>query len=283
MRHFLASLACATVCAAVCAAAPAKAEPEAEPEAGGVLSALEVDMQLVLAVDVSRSMSPRELEIQRRGYAEALTSDQVMSAILDGPLGRIAVTYVEWAGAGTQRVLIPWRLVESPSDAAEIARILLDTPRASARRTSISGGLVYAAALFEDSRYTSFRRVIDVSGDGPNNQGIPVTAARDSVIADGITINGLPLMTREGNGATWHLDDLDLYYQNCVIGGVGAFMIPVFDWDEFPAAVRRKLVLEIADSGETFADLLVPVQDRGYDCLVGERRWRAQGMDWNMP
>ncbi len=253
-------------------------------ETGGREPKLEVDLQLVLAVDVSRSMSPRELEIQRRGYAEALTSEQVMSAILDGPLGRIAVTYVEWAGSGTQRVLVPWRLVESPSDAAEIARILLDTPRATARRTSISGGLVYAAAQFEESAYTSFRRVIDVSGDGPNNQGIAVSAARDSVVGEGITVNGLPLMTREGNGATWHLDDLDLYYQNCVIGGVGAFMIPVNDWTEFPDAVRRKLVLEIADAGsDPLAGLLVPVQDRGYDCLVGERRWRAQGMDWNMP
>jgi hypothetical protein len=253
----------------------------AETEGGA--AAMEVDMQLVLAVDVSRSMSPRELEIQRRGYAAALTSDQVMGAILDGPLGRIAITYVEWAGSGSQRVLVPWRLVESPSDAAEIARLLLETPRSSARRTSISGGMLYAAALFEESRYTSFRRVIDISGDGPNNQGIAVTVARDSVIAEGITVNGLPLMTREGNGATWHLDDLDLYYQNCVIGGVGAFMIPVRDWDEFPAAVRRKLVLEIADVGGTFADLVVPVQDRGYDCLVGERRWRAQGRDWEMP
>lgn len=242
---------------------------------------LEVDVELVLAVDVSRSMTPRELEIQRRGYAEALVSDEVVSAIRRGPLGRVALTYVEWAGE--QRVLVDWTLLQSRADARNFARQLTAAFDPSLRRTSISGALDFAAGLFEGNGFAGLRRVIDVSGDGPNNQGRPVEAARDDVLARGIVINGLPLMTREGMGSRWHLDDLDEYYRHCVIGGPGAFVIPVLEWRHFPQAVRRKLVLEIADGREVpvvQANAVRPTAS-AYDCLIGEKIWQRMQEDWN--
>ncbi len=251
------------------AALPARAETE-------------VDMELVLAVDVSRSMSPVELEIQRRGYAEALVSDEVLSAIADGYTGRIALTYMEWAGDGATRVVVDWTLVGSRADAQAVAAELLAHRPYGLRRTSISGALTAAVRLFEDNGFTSFRQVIDVSGDGPNNHGGPVTRARDAAVAAGIVINGLPLMTEDAYGGMWHLDDLDTYYAECVIGGPGAFVIPVRDWSEFPAAVRRKLVLEIA-ALPLPAERIVPVQARppSYDCLIGEKIWQRNRGQWD--
>ncbi len=240
----------------------------------------EVDVELVLAVDVSRSMSPYELEIQRRGYAEALTSDSVLAAIADGFLGRIALTYVEWAGSGSAQVVVDWMLIASRSDAERFAETLTAHFHPSLRRTSISGALLFSAGLFDDNGFSTFRRVIDVSGDGPNNHGLPVPNARDRVIAKGITVNGLPLMTRDGTGSMWDIDDLDRYYLNCVIGGPEAFVIPVHDWSQFPAAVRRKLVLEIAGGQPR----VIPAQARDttspdFDCLIGEKIWeRNRGL-----
>ena len=244
----------------------------------------EVDMELVLAVDVSRSMSPWELEIQRRGYAEALVSDEVVSAITDGFTGRIALSYLEWAGSGSTRVVVDWTLIESREDAERVAADLMAHTPSSLRRTSISGGIATAAAMFADNGFTAFRQVIDVSGDGPNNHGPPVTAARDAAVAQGIVINGLPLMTNDGFGGMWNLEDLDVYYLNCVIGGPGAFVIPVRDWSEFTAAVRRKLVLEIAGLPAVAVPRAVPARDvtpAAYDCLIGERIWeRNRRWDW---
>lgn len=242
----------------------------------------EVDVELVLAVDVSRSMSPFELEIQRRGYAEALTSDEVLAAISQGFIGQIGLTYVEWAGTGSKRVVVDWTVIATREDAERVAGILTSTFSPTLRRTSISGALDYASRLFDGNGLTSFRRVIDVSGDGPNNQGRPVTAVRDEVLAQGIVINGLPLMTRDGVGGMWHLDDLDQYYLNCVIGGPGAFVIPVYDWSQFAAAVRRKLVLEIAG----LPTRAIPAQyapPSAYDCLVGEKIWERNRSDWDLP
>jgi hypothetical protein len=240
----------------------------------------EVDVELVLAVDVSRSMSPYELEIQRRGYAEALTSDEVLGAIGDGFTGRIALTYVEWAAAGSTRVIVDWTLIETREDAERVAGVISANFSPSLRRTSISGAITFSAALFRDNGFTSFRQVIDISGDGPNNNGGPVTEARDAAIAQGIVINGLPLMTRDLYGGMWHLDDLDDYYLNCVIGGPGAFMIPVRDWSEFAAAVRRKLVMEIAG----LPPRVIPAQAQSsvsdYDCLIGERIWERNRGQW---
>ncbi|MEQ3726558.1 MAG: DUF1194 domain-containing protein [Tateyamaria sp.] len=234
---------------------------------------VEVDVELFLAVDVSRSMQPFELEIQRRGYAAALTSDEVQAAIGGGMLGRVAIAYVEWAGVDSQRVIVPWTLLESRAQAELIARQITSNFDDALRRTSISGALDYAATSIENNAFDGLRRVIDVSGDGPNNMGDTVTAARDRVLARGMTINGLPLMTKDDSiTSRYNIDDLDAYYTACVIGGSGAFVLPVTDWAEFEEAVRRKLVLEIASR---------PVPERlwraqslpTYDCLIGEKIW----------
>lgn len=230
---------------------------------------IEVDLELFLAVDVSRSMQPWELEIQRRGYAEALRSDDVAKAISSGLIGQIALTYVEWAGSGSQTVIVPWTLIKTPSDTADFADKLTAVFSDGMRRTSISGALRYAAESFETNTFKGLRRVIDVSGDGPNNMGPPVLPTRNLVASQGIIINGLPLMTTDAFSERWGIDDLDAYYENCVIAGPGAFVVPVFTWQEFAPAIKRKLILEIA--GITPEPRLQRVN--GYDCLVGEKIW----------
>jgi hypothetical protein len=243
-----------------------------------------VDIELVLAVDVSLSMSPDELEIQRQGYAAALTHDRVLEAIAQGVHGRIAVTYVEWAGSTTQHIVVPWTAISTRSDAERFVRQLSAKPPNSARRTSISGALEFGGDLFAESGFQSMKRVIDISGDGPNNQGSPVTGARDALIAQGITINGLPLMTNGGLASAYDVDDLDLYYKDCVIGGPGAFMVPVNDWSQFPEAVRRKLVLELAGGSAGDEAAHPPVQlaqaAPAYDCMIGEKLWRDRSWMW---
>ncbi|QBF31396.1 DUF1194 domain-containing protein [Thalassococcus sp. S3] len=242
----------------------------------------EVDVELFLAVDVSRSMSPDELEIQRRGYAEALQSSEVMAAIQNGLIGNIAITYVEWAGAYSQQVIVPWTKVATPEDAARVASRITSHFADGMRRTSISDALMYAAEDLERNHFEGLRRVIDVSGDGPNNQGRPVLHAREHVLSKGIIINGLPLMTQDALSSVWGIEDLDLYYQNCVIGGPGAFMIPVLDWDQFADAVRRKLVLEIAG----LPPRIVPAQmtaPADYNCLIGEEIWQRNRIYFDSP
>jgi hypothetical protein len=248
----------------------------ARPAPAWEVDGTEVDVELVLAVDVSLSVTPRELDIQRRGYAAAIASPEVMTAIRAGLLGRVAVTYMEWAGAGAQRILVDWTLIEGEADARAFAERLRTAPGNSLRRTSISDALSFAAGLFDGNGYTGLRRVIDISGDGPNNAGRPVVQARDAALARGIVINGLPLMTREGYGGRWDLEDLDLYYTDCVIGGPGAFVIPVTSWDAFAGAVRRKLVLEIAGrapAGQPRVWRASNPAPGGYDCLIGEKIW----------
>ncbi len=239
------------------------------------LRAEEVDLELLLLVDVSRSMSPAELEIQRRGYAEALTSDQVAAALGRTMTGRIALAYVEWAGESRQTTVRDWTLITRRDDLAAFAAILLANRTVTQSRTSIAAALRHGTALLEENRFEGLRRVIDISGDGPNNQGGLVTEARDAALARGITINGLPLLTRDGRGAAWRLDDLDVYYAHCVIGGPGAFVVPVTDWQDFTDAVTRKLVLEIA--GVAPERLIRAQQAAAYDCRVGERMWQGIG------
>ncbi|MEL6519932.1 MAG: DUF1194 domain-containing protein [Pseudomonadota bacterium] len=237
--------------------------------------AVEVDVELVLAVDASWSMTPREQEIQRRGYAEALTSEEVVSAITGGFLGRVALTYVVWSGHSTQDVVIDWTMISDRKDAEAFAELLISSPDGIYQRTSISGALLFAASRFENNGFVSNRQVIDVSGDGPNNDGTAVVPVRDALLERGIVINGLPLMTKEGRGQIFSLDDLDEYYRHCVIGGPGAFVLPVLDWEQFPMAVRQKLVLELADSsGSQFS--YTPTVSSGYDCLVGEKLWEKR-------
>ena len=220
---------------ALLAGSPVQAQP-AEP----------VDVELVLAVDVSLSMSPAELEIQRQGYAAALTHDAVLQAIADGTYGKIAVTYVEWAGQTSQHVIVPWTVIANRADAERVVEQLSAAPPNSARRTSISSALEFGGDLLAESGFDGAKRVIDISGDGPNNQGAAVNEVRDTLVRQGIVINGLPLMTNGGLGGAYDVANLDRYYTDCVIGGAGSFMIPVNDWTQFPEAIRRKLVLELA-------------------------------------
>lgn len=236
--------------------------------------ATEVDLELVLLVDVSRSMTPDELELQRRGYAEALVSQEVFQAIQKGLLQTVALTYVEWAG--TQEVVVPWRVVKTRLDLENFARELTTSFNPGLRRTSISGALDYGAYLLENNAYVGLRRVIDISGDGPNNMGPFVDRTRDEVLAKGIVINGLPLMTNDNDGLLqfWHLENLDFYYEACVIGGPGSFVIPVLAWPDFADAVRRKLVLEIADLGGGAQVVKAQLSARDpSDCQIGEKIW----------
>lgn len=256
---------------------------------------MEVDAELVLAVDVSRSMTLNELEIQRRGYAAALTSDEVISAITGGLLGRVAVIYVEWAGYYSHRVIVDWRIISNSSEAKAFASELTAKFNSSMRRTSISGALDYASNLFETNAFISNRQIIDISGDGPNNQGRAILEARAEALEKGIVINGLPLMTKEGMGSIFHLDNLDDYYRNCVIGGPGSFVLPVTDWQQFPAAVRHKIVLElaVAPSPRIIRAAFTRVADNNAantnaadnkaDCLVGEKIWDQMRQNWDEP
>ena len=247
-----------------------------------------VDLELVLAVDVSLSMSPMELDIQRDGYAAALTHDRVLQAIAEGAYGKIAVTYFEWAGTTSHRVVVPWTIIANRADAERVAAKLSAQPANSARRTSIAAALGFGADLFAESQYRGTKRVIDISGDGPNNQGEPVEIARDAVIEQGITINGLPLMTTGGFSSAYDVEHLDRYYTDCVIGGPGAFMIPVNDWSQFPEAIRRKLVLELAgptsparQAEEAEHPPVVKAQGAATDCFVGEKMWRDRSWMWD--
>jgi hypothetical protein len=246
---------------------------------------VDVDLELVLAVDVSRSMDFEEQRLQREGYVAAFKHPEVLQAISSGAIGRIAVTYVEWAGPAYQTVIVPWTILSSAADALALAERLDDGEMLRERGTSISSSLFFTSQLFEGSGVNGMRQAIDVSGDGPNNMGPPVVPMRDRVVAEGITINGLPIMLRPGGGfGPYGIADLDIYYEDCVIGGPGAFMITVTDVDQFPEAIRRKLVLEIA--GAQPEPKLIPaaafVPQPRIDCLIGEKsrgRWFMPEID----
>lgn len=242
-----------------------------------------VDLELVLAVDVSLSMDLDEQRLQRDGYVAAFRDREVQKAITSGPHGRIAVTYMEWAGPPTQQVVIPWATIDSAQAANDLADRLEKSPISRARMTSISAALQFSGRLFEASGVKGIRRIIDVSGDGPNNAGDPVVPVRDRLVASGIVINGLPVMLKLAAGF-FDLADLDRYYADCVIGGTGSFMIPIKERSEFQTATRRKLLLEIA--GYAPAPRFIRVQastpERQSDCLVGEQQWRRY-MDGRFP
>src|SRR5262249_13774628 len=188
-------------------------------------SAIPVDVELVLAVDVSYSMDPEEQALQREGYITGLTSREFLHALRAGMHGKVAVTYFEWAGPYDQKIIVPWRLIDGPEAADAFANEIARAPYRRASRTSISGALNFAKPLFEASGYRGFRQVIDVSGDGANNSGPFVTIVRDDVLAAGITINGLPIVLKRPNSFTMDIENLDVYYEDCVIGGPGAFVI----------------------------------------------------------
>src|SRR5438874_909354 len=206
-----------------------------------------VDLELVLAVDVSYSMDMDELAIQREGYAQAIISKEFLQALKTGPTGKIAISYFEWAASTDQKIIIPWRVIDGPETADAVASEIIKTPIRRASRTSISGAISFAMPLFDENPHRGLRRVIDISGDGPNNNGTPVTIARDAAVEKGIVINGLPIMVKEPSYSTMDIDNLDYYYEDCVIGGPGSFVITIKDRDRFKEAIRTKLLLEVAD------------------------------------
>jgi hypothetical protein len=233
-----------------------------------------VDVELVLAVDVSYSMDMDELAIQREGYAQAIISKEFLQALKTGPNGKIAVTYFEWAASSDQKIIIPWRLIDGPETADAVANEIMKTPIRRASRTSISGAINFAMPLFDENPYRGLRRVIDISGDGPNNNGTPVTVARDAALEKGIVINGLPIMVKEPSYSTMDIDNLDYYYEDCVIGGPGSFVVSIKDRDKFKEAIRSKLLLEVA--GRMPERRLVPVagKEPRVSCLIGEKIWQ---------
>jgi len=214
---------------------------------------LDVDLELILAVDVSRSIDEVEAELQRRGYLEALVDPRVLEAIKAGPKGRIAIAYVEWAGQHYQQTIIGWTLIDGPESAKAFVAKLAVAPRVSESWTSISSAIIYCAVLFKDNGFDGKRRVIDVSGDGRNNAGPDMAMAREEVLARGITINGLPIMSDRPNFGRPPDTELDIYYEREVIGGPGAFSVVARDFSDFARAIRTKLIKEISqrdpDSG----------------------------------
>ncbi len=247
---------------------------------------VEVDVELVLAVDISYSMDIEEQRLQREGYIKALTSPEVLQAIRNGPNGKIAVTYFEWAGANTQRIVVPWQVIDGPETADAFVAKLNAQPISRWYRTSISGAILFGQELFENNGYHAPRRVMDISGDGPNNHGALVQDARDRALKAGIVINGLPIMINNGRRSVFDLDDLDDYYTDCVIGGPGSFMIAITERDQFVSATRQKILREIADLRDPLPGRvrIVPVNSTDDDkpprakanCRIGERQWEER-------
>lgn len=253
----------------------------APPRAAGAETA--VDLELALGIDVSRSVDMAEARLQREGYIQAFRDPEVIRAITGGMLGRIAVGYYEWAGFGYAKVVVGWTLIDSEGAARAFADALGGNIPQSARRTSISEAIEFAIPWFENNGFSGTRRVVDLSGDGPNNWGNLVTTARDRAVAAGITINGLPILARNGDFySRFNIPELDLYYRDCVIGGPGAFIVVANNFDDFARAVRRKLILEIA--GRTPADAVARVRPAQAGpgarvpppCDIGERILRSR-------
>ncbi|MEK9673736.1 MAG: DUF1194 domain-containing protein [Rhodospirillaceae bacterium] len=212
--------------------------------------AAEVDLNLVLAVDVSGSIELDEAELQRKGFAEAFRDPRVIRAIQGGKTRRIAVTYVEWAGSHYTRLGVDWRVIDSPETSNAFADDLQILAFNSARWTSISGAIEYGVQRLRESPHRAPREVIDISGDGANNNGEYVTNARDRAVKKGITINGLPIVNaRPSPYGTPQLPNLDWYFEDCVIGGPDAFIVVANGFEDFARAIRRKLIREIADPG----------------------------------
>ncbi len=235
-----------------------------------------VDVALVLAGDVSGSMTPGERRIERGGLAAALRDPAVMAAIGLGGLGRIAVTYFEWAGPREQWQIVPWTIIGDRSAAEAFAASIARAPIVGGNLTSLSAGLLFAARQFATSGVSAEREVIDVSGDGPSNAGPPVVPVRDAIVAEGITINGLRVSGPSQSGSrggfyAYGGADIGRYYESCVIGGPGAFVMPVTDPSQFAAAMRRKLVLEIAAKPARVVPVGFMVRKDGWrDCSAGE-------------
>lgn len=253
---------------ALAAAALAAAEPGSDSR--------RVDLELILAVDVSGSIDPDEADLQRKGYLRALLDPEVIRAIKSGPEGRIAVTYVEWAGMGHYKTVTGWSVIDGEESAKAFAGRLGAQPIESAHRTSVSGAIDGSVPLFAANAYDGARRVVDISGDGANNYGRLVTEARDAAVKEGVTINGLPILTNTTAGAYPTPPDLDLFFRDCVIGGPGAFYIVAHGFEDFARAVRKKLIIEIAGAPpERLWHAAAEDKRQGPPCDIGERRWMS--------
>ncbi len=215
-------------------------------------AAEKVDLMLVLAADVSRSVDATKFQLQRDGYAAAVSDPRVLDAIRTGRYGRIGMTFIEWSGIGSQRVLIDWTTIGDAEAAKGFGDRLIEAPRSFADRTSISGAIAFAMAQFARAPYDNARRTIDISGDGTNNSGPEVTQARDEAVAQGVTINGLVIFSE--TPLSWNPDHtnppggLDQYYRNNVIGGPGAFVLAAQNFNSFGEAIIRKLIAEVAQA-----------------------------------
>jgi Protein of unknown function (DUF1194) len=265
LRRFWRILACLSLMFGFAPIASAGAEPQ-------------LDLALVLAVDISSSMESEEQTLQRTGFAEAFRSSLVHEVIKNGPMGRIAVTYVEWSGSKDQTVLVPWTVIDGPEKARSFADSLMGKPARQAGMTSISAAIDFSRQLFVDVGKIAARHVIDISGDGPNNDGRKVVLARDEAVAEGVTINGLPIMFGRAMGSQ-EVDGLDAYYRECVIGGAGSFMIPLHDPEQFAMVIRTKIMREIAGLEER-APKVVPTQAT-MNCVTGEKRKIEDGISEN--
>jgi hypothetical protein len=223
---------------AALAALPAPAAPAGPAQ---------VDLKLVLATDVSRSINDQEAQTQREGTAEAFLNPEVVKAIQSGALGRIAVAMIDWSSPEYDKIVLDWTIVKDKASATALAEKIRNIPRTPGRRTSISSALELGTLLLEgsDKDIIATRKVIDVSGDGPNNDGNRMTETHDRTIANGIIVNGLPIMDENANG---YYPDLDKYYAGCVVGGKGAFVVVVRSFRDFGAAMRHKLILEISQN-----------------------------------
>ena len=239
----------------------------------------EVDAEIVFAVDISYSMDSEEQFLQRNGYAEAFTSEQFLNVLKSGLHGKIAVSYIQWASYRDQDVLLPWTVIDGPATAAAAADKLRRAPYRRAQRTSVAGAIDASMRLFNNNGFNGLRRIIDVSGDGPNNDGPPVENARDAAVRAGVTINGLPLVGIRPFLGYADIPNLDVYYEDCVIGGEGAFMVVIHDRKAFVDATRTKLVQEIAMPriGPT-PNNVIPAQQRQprIDCMIGETMWNRR-------
>jgi hypothetical protein len=213
-----------------------------------------VDLLLVLAADVSRSVDSAKFQLQREGYAAAISDRRVLEAITSGYHRRIAVCFVEWSGVGAQELVIDWTVIGDEASARKFGDQLLELRRSFAERTSISGGIDYAIKQFDRAPFRSARRTIDISGDGTNNSGREVTAARDAALAQGVTINGLVILS--DRPLTWNPEHthppggLVEYFRNNVIGGPGAFVVAADNFEAFGQAIIKKLIAEIAQASE---------------------------------
>jgi hypothetical protein len=199
----------------------------------------QVDLQLVLAVDASGSVNMYRFDLQKKGYAAAFRDPRVLAAIRSGISQAIAVTMHQWTGPRLQVRVVPWMVVKDEASAEALAAAIDNTPRKLfGGGTSISGAIDYSRLILAQSPFTATRRTIDVSGDGANNTGRPARLARDEAVRDGVTVNGLPILSVEL--------DLDTYYFENVVGGPGAVMVPADSYESFGEAILKKLIIEIA-------------------------------------